>query len=706
MLDLRDYLRIVQRRWPIILVVAAAVVGASTMLIHEQPVRYEARAHLYIAEQPFIWGSRAGLAALTYPKGAHAELIRKREVMEMVIRNEALRDLYPTAEAPNTDLTVQVEALRRSIRVSVSEAIGQITIHYSTSLDAQRPVLIVNAVAEAYREYSKADQAKHIDETVRFIDRRIDTLKGEIEDRRIEMTRLPPEPTAFPFTLEEKTLLARIDGLSAQIAGTETRLDEVKGEIAYLNSVAAERNEPPAENGLDHQSRKIWNNIVLKEEQLDSMLRKYTSEWPPLKNIQKDIEYLREKHSRALEEEEKVGRTEALTQVIDAIRERVAEERLLKRKLLETLGSLEEARGEYRTHATRELTAEERKAHEAESLRRELTTEIEGLLSQIQSLKESRNDLTVTEKLISSPVKVDPATAAMVLSPSAGRSWLLLAVLGLVVGGAAAWLMEFLTTTIRTEHDVRRYVNLPLLGSVPRIEAEAERLLVGMTPQSPLSEVYHTMATLLEGHTVEGDVRSVMITSSNPKEGKSTVAANMAIALARGGSRVVLLDADLRKSVLHHFFGLENEMGLSGYLETAETRPIEEYLQPTVEEGLWILPAGPHERSPASMLKSERMWNLLQSLREQFDYVIVDVPPILIGADPLILASRMDGVILLVSAGETPKDSVSHSKRVIESARGKLLGAVLNKMTYRSRGYYYYYHGYYDYSYRYYTRTK
>lgn len=710
--DLRDYLRILKYRWPVILAVTVAVAGASVAFTKQQPSKYQARAHLFLVEMPYYYGSdRAGMASLTYSKGAHAELMKTREVMEKAIRpappgssRPTLTEYYPEAKNEGADLTEEIEDLRARFAVAAMEAIGQLTLTM-TDLDAERAKATVNAVSEAYRESSMAHQLNHVDRTIEFVERRVETLRKENQTLTGNLEKLGPSPAAMPATLEEQALIDRIRDLRNQIFANEKKLAELEGEITYLNSVAASRTEPLPAEAAQGDSARLWIRMAEREEQFRADARRYNADYPPMVELRKEIERLRQEHLSALDREAQRMQHDALNRVLVEIRTRVTNQRTLQRTQGELQTALTSANREYDQRLTRSRSPEEEAAARLESQRRDLREEIQGIKAQIVSLEDSRNDLSISRQLITSPVsKIEFATATIPILPTPSRALPLLILLGVMLGIGSAWLMEFLSNRVHTEYDVRRYVNLPLLGSILKIRNEAERLLVSASPQSPLSEVFHTIAALLEGHAAEKSLRSFVIASSNPEEGKSTVVANLATALARGGARVVIVDADLRKAMIHRFLNVENETGLSSWLQDGGNAPVEDLIRPTSVENLSVIPAGPHLRSPVTLLKSESMRLLLDRLKERFDYVFVDVPPVRIAADTLLLASRVDGVLLLVSAGETSKDDVTHTKRLIESARGKLVAAVLNKMTIHSRGYYYYYQ-YYDYGYRYYGRA-
>lgn len=702
-MDLRDYLRILERRKWIVLLISLAVFGASMGLIQQQPVRHQASALLIIGEQNIIFTGRVGLAGIVYSKGAHAELIKTNNVMRQAILSDELKPYYPNAASSPQAMTGAINALRSEFRVTSNDSISQLTIS-STQEDRKRATDVVNAVAAIYESFAAQQQKHHIQNTISFIDKRTETLEKEIKSRAAGLDELPP-PAELPYSLEEKALRDRIQGLRTQRADNERRIAKLDGEISYLNNVAAGRTEPPAPGTFNQMSNRIWASILSKEQELKLMLVDHTPAWPPAVKLVRVIRELRITYAQALESEAKDRQTASINAVIEAILDRVGERRTLLNQQDELVTALTKAKEDWQNHVMGKLPPEQQEQRQNELRRQELSDDITDLRAQIALLKNDKNELLVNQQLVSSAMSVNPASGTLPITPDTGRSIPLLILVALLVGLAAAWLMEFLTTTIRTEYDVRRYVNLPLLGAVLKIHNEDERLLVKVAPQSPLAEVFHTISALLEGQAAEKGSKSFMIASSNPEEGKSTVMANLGVALARGGAKVVLIDADLRKAVLHRFFEINNETGLTTYLQSGEPASIDDLTCATSIDNLWLLPAGPHERSPVTMLKSERMTDLLVQLRDKYDYILVDVPPVRIAADTLLLASRMDGVIMLVSAGETSKDDVTHTKRLLEAARGKLVGAVLNKMTIHTRGYYYYYQ-YYDYGYRYYRSTE
>ncbi len=216
-------------------------------------------------------------------------------------------------------------------------------------------------------------------------------------------------------------------------------------------------------------------------------------------------------------------------------------------------------------------------------------------------------------------------------------------------------------------------------------------LYAHQSPRSPIAEAYRTLRTNLGFAGLEQSYRSILISSVNPQDGKSVVASNLAVVLAQTGKKVILVDCDLRKPVLHKIFAIGNEQGLTNYL--MQDIAIEEAAQKEVIENLTIMSSGPIPPNPAEMLESEKIRAMWPILLQKYDYVIVDGPPILAVADASILASQVEGVILVVYSGDTRINLAREAKAQLQKAQAKLIGVVLNKvkMTRKEYQYYYYY---------------
>lgn len=192
-------------------------------------------------------------------------------------------------------------------------------------------------------------------------------------------------------------------------------------------------------------------------------------------------------------------------------------------------------------------------------------------------------------------------------------------------------------------------------------------------PRSPAAEAYQSLRTNLEFSSLEQPLHSILLTSADSMIEKSSAIANLAVAMAQAGDRVTLVDGDLRRPQQHEIFGLNNQRGLTDWLQEEIPAP----LQKTQVEGLHVLVSGPSVMNPVALLSRKRLSNALEELQEQADYVLVDAPPVLAVTDAAIWAGKVNGVVLLVNAGATKRDHAQRAKAVLESVHARMVGVVL-----------------------------
>ncbi|MGR5929466.1 CpsD/CapB family tyrosine-protein kinase [Bacillus pacificus] len=217
---------------------------------------------------------------------------------------------------------------------------------------------------------------------------------------------------------------------------------------------------------------------------------------------------------------------------------------------------------------------------------------------------------------------------------------------------------------------------------------QRRQLITHQQPKSPISEQYRNIRTNIEFAAVDKNLHSLMVTSANPSEGKTTTTANMAVVFAQQGKKVLLIDADMRKPAMHQMFQVDNIFGLTNVLTHSER--LEKCVQTTSVDNLHFLACGPIPPNPAELLGSKSMQELLAQAYSTYDLVIFDLPPILAVTDAQIMANVCDASILVVRSESTDKETAVKAKGLLESAKGKLLGVVLNDRE-REQGLYYYY---------------
>ncbi len=313
------------------------------------------------------------------------------------------------------------------------------------------------------------------------------------------------------------------------------------------------------------------------------------------------------------------------------------------------------------------------------ALERKLRDDQSTYASLLNSLKGGVNSLEVVEW---ADVPRAPISAGSV------QTILVVGAIGFLLSLGTALLLQYMDDTLKTPDDAIRALEVPVLGGIMRLK---KPVLKGKTPSvqklEPIdNEAYRLLLARLEH---EGNPQTLMVTSASPAEGKSTTVANLGTIIAQEGKRVVLIDADMRHPTLHQLFGLPMGEGLSNAL-TSEDRSAVGYLRQTSEPNLRVMTAGAAVGNPAILLKSGRLPALLAELCQEADMVLLDSTPVLAATDALALASRVQGVLLIIDAGRTRRKMAIEAIQMLTSVDANLLGAVLNRVDSKVSGYHQY----------------
>ena len=303
---------------------------------------------------------------------------------------------------------------------------------------------------------------------------------------------------------------------------------------------------------------------------------------------------------------------------------------------------------------------------------------------------------------ISNVIQAEPATVPLrPVRPRVMQNTLLAAVVGGMLAVGVVFLVDALDDTVKGPEDITRNTGTVVLGVIASYDAAKSDLVTLAEPRSPIAEAFRSLRTNIQFASVDKPLQSILVTSALPSEGKSTVAANLAITMAQSGKRVVLLESDLRRPSVHRYLKVPNRMGLS----TMFVRPqvyLDGNLQGTRIPNLKVLTAGDLPPNPSELLGSERMQAILRQLREQADVLILDTPPMMAVTDAVVLAPRVDGVLLVARPGGTKISALRTAVEQLRRTGANILGVVLNEVQmkgYRYRYYsnMYYYYGYYEY---------
>lgn len=481
----------------------------------------------------------------------------------------------------------------------------------------------------------------------------------------------------------------RVSTYSSQLLEAENKKRQLQADYDAAKNAADPFSNPEVQKDerIIHLRQKI-SDLRDKE---SALLQKYTPEWPEVQQLQAQI--------KSLEAELKKAPNEVLAS--------------MKAKADAASAQLSGLQSAY----TREsgLTAQQTKnVIELASMRADHASDQQYLNTLFQKRRELNavsgpggTNVTVSNfsRLPSAPV-----------GPYRMRTIVIAFVLSLVAGIGLAFLLDFLDDSIKSVDDISRYINLPSLALIPAMRSDKPRLRGGApggsSPaettalamvkdvRSPIAESYRHLRTSLLLSSAGTPPRTILVTSSQPSEGKTTTAINTAFILAQTGAQVLIIDCDLRRPRLHAHFNLPNVRGLTNCL-SGDANEIDELIQ-TCEQApnLKVLTSGPMPPNPAELLGSDEMRRLLKSLSEKFTHVIVDSPPAISFTDASILSTFVDGVILVVHGGRSSRAVVRRAKQQLQDIGANIFGIVLNNVKIESKSSYYYsgyYAGHYDY---------
>ncbi|HEX6547500.1 MAG TPA: polysaccharide biosynthesis tyrosine autokinase [Candidatus Dormibacteraeota bacterium] len=344
-----------------------------------------------------------------------------------------------------------------------------------------------------------------------------------------------------------------------------------------------------------------------------------------------------------------------------------------------------------------DVSADSTNPNLARDIANTLVSDFINQMKAIQSQEQSAQNTRPQDNLV---VVAPAVTPTKPVSPNLLLNTLLAAAAGLLLGAGIIVLREYLDQTVKSDDDlVRRSGVVPIahVGFAPAPRARRAELVV-LDPNSTIAEAYRVLRTNLLFSGVDRDLRTIVITSSAPGEGKSRTTANLAVALAQAGYRTLLVDADFRRPSQHRILGRVRNVGLSNLM----IQDIPERELVSAVEGvpnLHFVASGPTPPNPSELLGSGRMLEVLAHFRESYHYVVIDTPPVNAVTDAMILAARCDGVIFVAESARTTYPALAHAREAIERVRGQILGVVVNKVRTGRGGYdydgYYAEYGYY-----------
>jgi capsular exopolysaccharide synthesis family protein len=718
----RNLLSVLWQRKALVLFGLAVGVLVGVLVYLQRPAVYEASAQVHVTKKRSeIINAPDGLG-LAYEDfiPTHLVLIRSPLIVQKAakILKEVNRERQEEDELPPLSMLAgQSEAgLMGTIRGGLTAAregnepsaasTGIINLSYRGPVAVECPI-ILEAVIEAYQEYLWEVSKNTLEETYKDVTEARKALEKELEKQ--EEKRLKRRETG-PLIWGEKDsgtfYMAQLTALNTKLAAIPLQKVEIQDrlkaiEAARKKGVVTERLLSPLGGNRDRPTiteRSLEEQLLPLLQQEQTLQEDYGPDHPKLKAVRRQIAMTRDLYQRralpggggpAPDDPVPPERVDAFVRLLEGNLKDLEE---TEKSLQDLFDEEEEKAREVLSH----LNEDERLSNEIRRKRQNFDLASQRL-SELKVAKE--NDSSGYRSSV-----ISPPEGAGKVAPKLSQILTIWVFLGLLGGVGLAYLAEVTDKSFRTPEEIRRRLGLPIIGHIPYTAAAATNgdgaaaghldasLLAYHRPTDLEAESYKSLRTALYFSTRGERHKVIQVTSPNMGDGKTTLAANLAVCVAQSGKSVVLVDADCRRPRLHRLFGLRAELGLTSVI-VGECGPQEAVL-PTEVPHLSVLPCGPRPTNPAELLTSPKFEELLNELRGRYDFVLVDSPPLLAVTDPCVVAARADGVLLTIRVSKNGRPAAERAKEMLAGLGANILGVVVNGVGKEA--------GAYGYSYRHY----
>ena len=709
-ISLRDALDVLHRRRRIVAgaFLAALAVAVAVSLI--MPPIYRASTTITTDKTPaVVLLNQPGEFNLSADQGA-GQAPDVPTLVELV-KSDAVREGAASRLAPAVGGGVAKAALDAlSVQPVRGTDLVRISIEYTNPRIAAQAA---DAVAASLVDMNLEARRGQATKTREFIGQELQEASMRLRDAEDALVAFRDSHGAVSLTEETTLNLQKMADLQAQLVDVRLQRDTAESRItAARGRLASQAKVTPTQWMPSPLIASLQDQLAKLEIDLIGLRHQFTDKAPAVLVTRAKIEETKQRLNAELAQSLRPG-----AYGVDPIYQQLDTELAESQVTLATLKSRERAMQDAIAGYERRMRGVPLREVDLARLTRD-----QKEFEQIYLLLSDRYEQArIAETAIGSVIRVvDPAKAPTApVKPRRQMNTLFGGMLGLMVGVAGAFLAEQLDDTVKSAEEVERVLGAPVLGAIPIVggapspgvretgaktdgpqhkeETAVLPLLAASDRRSPTAEAYRALRTHVLFSIPDVERKRLLVTSALPREGKSTISANLAAAIARTDRRVWLVDGDLRRPALGRWFGEADSPGLAALL--AGQAEVDSVVRPAGEPNLWYLGSGPIAPNPAELLGSQRMARLMERARTDADVVLVDSPPMLPVTDAEVLAAQaVDGVILVVRAGSTSRRALAYVRKRLERVGAKLVGAVLNRVPDRRRdGYYYgsYYDDYY-----------
>jgi len=559
---------------------------------------------------------------------------------------------------------------------------------------------VANTLAEEFISFSVEKRYETTQQASNFLSEQISSLQEDLAAKEQELQKYGQEKDLFFLSNTESTAVNKLAEINS--AFTQATLDRIKSEATYreLKDLSID-SLPPVVN--DPVIQQLKTDYARLKNDYDEKSKIFKPDYPEMIQLKARLDSIANQLKKAADAAESeyrsaLNREGSLANLLETQRKEVA------------------------------------KMNKNAIFYNSLKIEVENKRRLLNSLGERQNETLVSARLAGLKTSniniIDKAEVPeRPISPKKRLNLILALLFGLLGGIALCFLLEILDNTVKGPEDVEKLVGLPSLGVIPFLspdglkesrkdnyyvdyqfsssiekenvpgEEELSEIkdidLINLRyPRLSISEDYRTARTSILLSQAENPPKTILFTSCMPQEGKTSTVANMAISFSQLHERVLIIEADLRRPRLHKIFKVRNVKGLSGYL--TGKAGLKDAIQMTSVENVWLLPCGPIPPNPVELINSKKMRNMIEAVREVFDVVLIDSPPLLAVVDTVIISSFVDGTVIVIHVGKTTRKPFLNAVAKLRQARAKIMGVVFNKLSVEKRNYQYmdYYHYY------------
>ena len=672
-----DYWRVIRVHWVLVLLAFFLVLITAAIVSYFQPREYQSSVFVEVkstAQNPRIFTTGDPTMPIHDPQLAPTvfQVIQRTGILYPVIDQLKLQDKWardgvrPTKE--------QAYAMLRS-KLDVDEVRNTDLLQISVfDTNPQEAADIANKIIAVYQDKRVEEEKEILNRAVTTMNEEVAKQQKRVDDAAAEMSRIREDEHIIDLNPEgTEDTQAPINNM---VVKQETAVNEAETKVATLQS----------------QLEQIEK---LKGPDLMRMLATLNIQDPTIQKVLPTYQEAVAQEALLLnsgfgENHPKVKAIHATQQVYSRqLEEQVSSIRVALEKNLKTAQA---TRDELRRHLDEINTKQLQNKNLSANYTRTKNTYIKekALLDGVRTRAQSQTmELAMPRVAVSVKQVAEPPSFPV--RPRVGLNLMLGGLVGLVVGLGLAFFIEYLDTSVKTMEDVENLLGLPVLAIIPK----NIHLLHKDQGDSPDAEAYRILRTNIEFNRKSPQANTISLVSGGPGEGKSTTIANLAFISAQGGYSTLVVDADLRRPVQHEIFEVDNSIGLTNYLTTE--MELHEVIFPTTVENLSILPSGILPSDAVGILNSQRMSDLIAELKQRYDIVFFDSPPMLGVSDASVLASEVDQTIIVVQHRRFPRAMLIRVKQAVIGVGGSVLGVVLNNVDLKHDQNYYYYTNYYGY---------